>query len=334
MSANLDVVRALDRRLGPHEGSWPEMQWACPFCLERRGRESAKKKLRVNMAKGYATCYSCGYGSRSLWSLFRGVFGAITPELKDVLSGVDRYVDRSSDSVWADVVSRIYADHVVSSKTLEPQPLPAEALPIWGGDKPCGRARDYVAYRGVSEAVGRLYDLRYCYSGRYAGHIVFPVYMGGTQVFWTTRVATREDVKIKSQNPANVDGFHSKKTVLLNYDNAVGQPVVFLTEGPFSCASFRRRGIASLGRKLSDAQVSLISALVPFGLKELVVAYDDDAWSEADEAAQMLGGRVPLVTIARFDYGDPNSRRRELSSIVSRRGPYNALASARQRLLS
>ena len=45
------LLRYLEKRLGSFTGSGPEYQFWCPFCIDRVGDESSKRKLRFNDAK-------------------------------------------------------------------------------------------------------------------------------------------------------------------------------------------------------------------------------------------------------------------------------------------
>jgi DNA primase len=146
--------------------------------------------------------------------------------------------------------------------------------------------------------------------------LVFPVYQGQQQVYFTTRYCG--DDRLKSLHARNIDGFFTAKQCILNYDNLVGAPHVFLVEGPFDVMAFDHAG-ALFGKSASPVQVRLLEQLVRAGLQELTIALDSDALSEAYTLRTELSGVIPRVTVLELDEGDPWSRRDDLEDFISAR---------------
>ena len=71
----------------------------------------------------------------------------------------------------------------------------------------------------------------------YGARIVFPVVMGGMQVYDTNR-SRAPDVVNKSKNPPNKPGYYTKSHCLLGFDNCIGVKQVAVVEGPFSMLAF------------------------------------------------------------------------------------------------
>lgn len=295
----------LVRVCGAPKGSGPEYQFACPFCLARRGSESDKPTLNVNVNRGKAKCFRCEYGTSSVKGLMFELFGRQLPaDAQEAISGFTGEDEINLGvGVYAETVLRLSGvERAGSDKSdLLPIPMPKDCTDL------TRRALRYARGRGINEDVVRMYGLMQAHQGRYRGHIIFPVKMFGDVVYWTTRYAgDPPDGRPKSDNPPKMVGYHGKSTCLLNFDNAMGQRKIRLTEGPFSCASYGRACVASLGRVLSEEQVRLLRVLKKNGTKELVIAYDHLAESYAVRAAQAVNGIFDKTTIQLFDSGDPN----------------------------
>lgn len=307
----------LTDRLGSYIGHGPEYEFQCPFCLERRGSESTKRKLRVNAVKGAAYCHRCGYAARTVKQLLLDITdGRADAATQEVFEGAP--VTAVSD--LRDRIASLSAPD--KPVPLEPVLIPEETIPLWpyvGGEKVPFRIRPAFAYlrrRGVTDEMIVNYDIGYCAAGRYARRLVFPVYQGQEQIYFTTRDCG--DSRVKSLHARSVDGFYTSKQCILNYDNLIGAPHIFLVEGPFDMMAFDHAG-ALFGKTASSAQIALLEVLVNAGLEELTVSLDADALADAYKLARAIVGIVPKVTVIELDEGDPWSRRADLQSFVAQR---------------
>lgn len=303
------LIEYLDGRLGKHAGKFPEMQWHCPFCLNRRGSESAQAKFRFNADQGKGTCFRCGYGTRTVEKLLRDLNGGkLLASEQELLAGdiVPVDVSRLAD----EVLVRFYARHTapVIGK-LRPVPLPVEYVPLWTFPlHPIYvQGRAYLTkMRKLDPAKLEEYRIGYCAHGRYAQRVVFPVFQNGKQVYFTTRYAG--DHEVKSLNPENASGFFHKTDVLYNYDQCVGKPEVYLGEGPLDTIAMNPAA-GFLGKRVSPAQMDLLQALSEHGTKEFVVGLDPDASREAYDTFQDLSDNFPRVSYLPMSGGDPYDNR-------------------------
>ena len=312
MSRLLDY---LETRLGTYSGgSTGEYQFHCPFCIDRKGDESDQRKLWINIDKGMVVCYRCHYGSQGLAWFFRCLNGGVIrlEELR-LLKGEAPLLAEGT-TVDDAVYELLFSRSKPNVQTLKPVALPDEYVSLTQCYLGNRRARNYLKRRGIPKFRARDYSVGYCETGEYANFLIFPVFQFGQVVYFTNRYCGNR--KLKTKNPPNVEGYYTAGSVLLNYDSVLGRRRVVLVEGAFDCMAYGRDAIASVGRTLSSAQVTLIEYLVHNGLQELVISYDSDAVLETKKAYEALVGRVPKVSVVLLDSGDPHERRRELKKLV------------------
>lgn len=315
----VSLVEYLDRRLGRHTGSGPEYSWFCPACIDREGSDSATPKLHVNVDKAVGHCFRCEYGFRSFERLFRYMNGG-TLSLEE--SRILRRTKKRKS------LREALADRRKPVK-LKPVPLPPERVDTVSTS--AARARAYLAKRGVSKEKIDQFRIQFCPYGRYAGYLLFPISIDGEDVYFTTRFAGNVS-KMKSKNRPKEDGFHSKDTVLFNYDNVVGQPLVALVEGPFDAMAFDH-AVGLLGKSISDSQVALIGQLAKRGLRELVITLDAEAGRDAIAIYRKLVGHVAKVTVLFLPEGDPHDLRERLPKLLSSRREPTAADFVRHRAM-
>jgi len=323
------LVAYLDQRLGSHIGHEPELQWFCPFCIDRLGDESDARKLRVNTVKGVAICFRCGFEG-NLRTMFMELNGGYIRLVEHALLKGEMRVEWA-ESLRATVLKILYATPDGAADELKPVPLPDDAEHLTRCQTGVyARGFNYFTkIRGIPPRFLELFDVRYCVGGRYAQRLIFPVVMNGQYVYFTSRYCGKH--KLKSLNPKNEDGHFTKEHTLMNFDRAVGAKVVALVEGPFDCMA-HKDAVAMFGKKPSAAQVALLETLVDYGLEEVVVSLDPDASKEMDDTVRRLYGRVPKVTALPLAYGDPDERRDELPELMEQRRDLTVADRVRQRL--
>lgn len=312
------LLEYLDRRLGAHRGRGPEHTWHCPACIDRIGSESDTPKLHVNIDRRVGHCFRCDFGFRSFEGLFRYINnGKLTLEEGRLLR---RAIRQHPDGPIASVIQALGREHK-RKFDLRPVRVPREMVDLTVDPLPmtARRAMSYLTRRGVGLEEIAHHSIGFCPAGDYGGYLVFPVHVGGRQVYFTTRFAGQS--RMKSKNPPKADGYHTKATVLLNYDACVGEKLIGIVEGPFDMMAWGN-AVGLMGKDISDEQVVLIEALVDHGLEEVVVSLDAEAGREAIAVYRKLVGRVPNVSILFLDDGDPFDRRDELDTLLrDRREP-------------
>lgn len=317
----------LESRLGKSTGRGDEKHFFCPFCIDKLGDESSKRKFGFNIDNGKCYCFRCQYGTSSLERFFRDLNnGALRFIELSIIRGETKPPSRD----LAAAVSNILKTENVNNKDLKPVPLPAEYKDLTlCHSLSVRRGHEYLKTRGITPAQIAHYKIGYCPTGRYAQRLIFPVFQNGKQVYFTSRYCGNHDQK--GLNPLNEDGSFRRECCLLNYDNAVGAKMVLIVEGAFDMMAHAST-VALMGKVMSDVQVSLVEDLAKHGLEEAVVVLDPDASKEADEIYKRLLGRVPRVSILRLGYGDPHDRREELPGLLETRSGFNFSASVRARL--
>lgn len=314
------LVTYLDERLGSHRGNGPEFTWHCPACIDRIGSESSTPKLHVNTVRAKGHCFRCDYGFHDFEQLFRYLNNG---KLKlSELRMIRKDAQLLADGPTASVMAALKLDEKKQKKRkLRAVELP-KMVPLF--KKPVVmRARkglNYLHSRGVSDEQIAHHGIHYCSrDDNYGGYLVFPVLQGDELIYFTTRYAGLiKGRALKSKNPPKSDGFHAKSTVLLNYDDCVGEEVVALVEGPFDVMAWGN-AIGLLGKDISDQQVALIEQLVAHGLEEIVISLDDEAGKQAINIWRRLTGRVPNVSILFLEHGDPWDRRDSLARLSRER---------------
>lgn len=309
------LVEYLERKLGKSAGRGAERHFHCPFCIDRVGSESSARKLDVNIRKGVASCYRCGFKG-NLDRIFRTLNrGTLTIEEAALCQGEVRVVPK--ETLKGTVREMLKPED--DGTALLPEPPPKET--IWLADPKNARLganglRYFLGRRALHPSLIAKYNVGYCATGEYANRLVFPVYQGGSAVYFSTRYCG--DHVIKAKNPEWRTGHLAKTDVIWNYDGLVGKPIVVICEGVISAMAFEDAG-ALFGKTISPRQIQLILDLVPHGLEEVIVALDPDAGRYAESIYYALNGKVPLCSVLYLDYGDPDERRADLPRLLEGR---------------
>lgn len=317
------LVEYLDLRLGAHQGYGPEYRWPCPECVDRTGDESSKPKLNVNVSRGLGHCYRCGFAFRSFEQFFRRLNNGklLLQEARLIRREIALPEEGGTLSAVREVLAGDQSDTV---SRFRPVPLPAEMCAL--SSRLARHALQYLRGRGVTPEMIERHQIGYCPSGRYAGYLVFPVFQDGEQVYFTTRYAGSTKDAMKSNNPPKAEGVHSKATCLLGHDLAIKHKRVVIVEGPFDMMAFGGTAVALMGKAISDVQVALLTKMVSAGVREFVVALDQDASAKTQDTYARLVGRVPKVTTMSFRSGDPWDNREQLGQLMQHRGSMSVLS--------
>lgn len=316
----------LDQKLGKHEGREPEIQYHCPFCIDRKGSDSSKATLRVSTKKGKATCFRCDFRAGSVGVLLSAVLRRhVSPEELEALSAPADGTEAAR--LAQSVMGILYPFEGAAKATLEPAAYPDPTVDLNKAPQNLvtRTAWNYLKERGADAGHVLRHAIGYCSAGRYRRRLIFPVIMDGTVVYSTNRYCG--DHVMKSDNPVNVDGHYRKEDCLLGFDRARGAKVVAITEGPFSMMAFDDlddlgvRPVALMGKTISPEQVRLLKRLVDEGTEEFAVATDPDA-DEMKVAAPICDmGCAVRVTRVPLEKGDPWDDRAELRALWDLRTP-------------
>lgn len=318
------LVEYLTDKLGEGRGTGAERHYHCPFCIDREGSESSKRKLDINILNGKARCYRCGYKAGNLERLLRSFNRGSLPLVEaTILVG---FMPRETSATLLKSVTAIFEQNTEDTvKAVTPVPLPPEFVMLEDiKDTVVGRLPvNYMKERGAGEELWPHFTIGYAASGTYARRLVFPIFMHGELVYFTSRYCGKHD--LKSLNPPMTPEHVSRSDVLFNYDSCVGAKVIAVAEGPFSVMAFADPelecpAVGTLGKEVSESQLALIRGLVAQGLEEVVVSFDPDAGKATDGMMAALQGVVPVVTALKLDHGDPWDRRADLRELLANRG--------------
>ena len=328
------LIEYLESRLGPSVVSgrgWNEFY--CPFCIDRMGDESSKRKFGVNTVEQRAHCFRCNYTATTLIRLFMDLSGGnLRMDEIAILRGEVK-LPEASRLIRDEVLLMIYGDKKVKDEELTAPDLPKHLIWLTQRQhrKRCEAAITYLEGRGVGlEEIARS-NIGYCLAGDHAGHLIFPVMQHGEMVCWTTRTI-RKRAYLKSKNPKKVEGQHGRSTCLLGYDQCVGEKIVALCEGPFDRLA-HEVAVALMGKELSGIHIRLLKELAALGMEELVISLDAFEVRTVDKMYAALKDQLPCrVSVLSLDSGDPDERRGELSELMESRGTPTIASRVRGRL--
>jgi hypothetical protein len=320
----------------PALGRGPEYQFHCPFCIDVIGDESSKRKLGINIVKARGGCYKCETGFRTWEQFFRRLNGGYL-RIEEIQ--LLRFQPKIPRDGLVEATEKLLhpALEEETRMRLKARRLPYECdtfADMTSKVRASLRYRaplGYLKRRGVTDWHIERYRIGYCAEGDLANYLVFPVFQGEKQVYYTTRFCGDSDRVPKSNNPKNEDGYFSTSSVLLNFDQCRGQERIALVEGAFDMMAFEYAA-ATLGKHMSDRQLDLFRVLVDEGLQEVVVARDPGAGKEMYADYKALLPIVPEVSVLALDAGDPWSRRDDLPDLLPGRGAPDAATLVQQLL--
>lgn len=320
------LLEYLEERLGRSSGNGEERSFHCHKCIEILGDESSSKKLGINLRKGMAKCFRCGYKAHDLERLFRDMNkGALRLVEAQIIAGEAKL---PKETLTEYMNNWIQGDKETTAKALRNQILPRETVSILDPKAKVGY-RYMVEKRGIDPDLLVKYELGYAPDGDYGNRVIFPVIQNGAQVYFTTRYCG--DHVMKAKNPPNIDGYLKKTDVLWNYDGVRGKAIVTVCEGAISGMAFSD-SVALLGKEISETQLAMITDLVPYGLEELIIALDADAGKYSERIYERVSSRVPACSILYFDHGDPDERREDLPRLLEARKAPDLMSRVRSRM--
>ncbi len=315
------VVTVAESRLAPGHSAGNYR-----FCLEVPGTNN----FYLGNGALVSNCHQCG-GWKDLLHLVRALLGKVPRSLTRAKLGVE-LVDYVRDSY-----ARARADLKDGDARVTVE-LPKEFIPLSSAVRDSiGRAvrRYLMEEREVTEMEIEEVGVGYATEGRFKGYAIFPVYVGGELVTYTSRRVL--SVGSKAQHaPAS-----KSHLAIFNYDVAAAMSArrVFVGEGPFDAWAFQRRadrydaGVALLGKVLHDDQARLLDHLP---CDELCVCLDDTEhdrtkWTAA-RLAKMTSKRVSYILLPEGS-GDPHENRHRLPRFIDRRTDMDLMTGAVRLLL-
>lgn len=330
LRALLETARALGQPDRSAKGR--EVDYKCPFCLQRG--YSRVSHLHVNYEKNCALCHQCG-GWKDLLGLVRALYGEVPSSLMRAQIGED-FVD-----ALRAMLARRQTEDVDTERA--PIALPPEFVAF--GSTPPERGMGAIVWRyltgpppdqrGLPPEFLEEIGAGFCADGRYGGYAIFPVFVAGVLVTFTSRRVVGVSSKVQHGESAG------SRYAVFNYDPVAQQRArrVFIGEGPFDGWAFHRHvapddgGVALLGKVLHDEQCRLLDALP---CEELCVCLDDTEHQRTMDAAAKLArltGKQVSYILLNEGNGDPHKNRRYLPWYVRRRVAFDPVMTRLQTLL-
>lgn len=290
----------------------------CPVC-------KSKEKLYIDKRSGRAICFrqkdiDCPTSSTALID----VVCALTEEpLESVES---KYFDILKERKWNNFKSNFSSSEDLESldglkiedndfnvfkyldtpkaKPTTPQldaiQIPHDFYPLHSPEAMLGA--EYLATRGLNINALAKYDIRFSPT---LNRVIFPVIMDGKWVGWQARTI----YKNVEPRMLNLAGEWKSKSVMF-YDNVLRSDFVIIAEGAVSALKWEKVGsfVATMGKTVSQTQLHLI---LKGHIKEVYLAFDPDAYADADKIAERIRRINPKVKIfwlpvpkGKEDFGD------------------------------
>jgi DNA primase len=272
----MNLISLLSQILGDYKqfGNG-EHYFQCPFC------HNHKKKFAINTVKTVFHCWHCGAKGRSLITLFKRL--DVSPsQLKELRT------------LLPDEQIRNY----VEEETTTDLHLPPGYKPLWVSSKNIHylNALKYLKNRGIAGYDIIRYQMGYAMDGPYANRIIVPSYDANNKLnYFIAR--SFYDSGIKYKNPPV-----SKNVVMFENQINWKMPLV-LCEGVFDAVAIRRNAIPILGKFVPK---KLLKTMIKHQVKDVYVALDEDALTEAREIENSLSNYGMNVKLVNLDKKDPS----------------------------
>lgn len=293
MSLSNKIVAYLSDEYGLRESTNGWLETDCPFCCK-------KNKLCVNPEYNYLKCWVCDFKGDIYYFL------ELTEKLrfKEAVELISSYREQSY-SLPTSQRRTFNSLNVfnVSSKFS----FPCAYKPILDGDNHLSRlARAYL--------IRRKFDLEYLADKGFGyvdevcedrtkdlfGYIIMPFSRNGIYYYYNARNYMSSHLRYK--NPSTEDFGIGKADLLWNEDALLQAKKLWIMEGVFSALTIGDDAIATMGKAVSNSQVSKI---LKSSAKEVVIAFDPNTWKESiDLASKLLNYKA--VKLLDLKTGDPN----------------------------
>ena len=272
----MNLISLLSQILGDYkEFGKGEVYFTCPFC------HNHKRKFAVNVLKNAFHCWHCGAKGRSLITLFKklDVSPSQLKELRSLLSD-----DQIKNYIEEETNTDLY--------------LPPGFKPLWIPSKSIHyiNAIKYLKNRGITGYDIIRYQMGYTMDGPYASRIIIPSYDSNNKLnYFLARSFYESGLKYK--NPPV-----SKNVIVFENQINWKMPLV-LCEGVFDAIAIRRNAVPLLGKFVPR---KLLKMMIKNKVREVYVALDDDAITEAREIEQNLSQYGIDVKLVNLDKKDPS----------------------------
>jgi DNA primase len=284
-----DVVLFLEEHCADVNQHGDEVETLCVNCQDHEMSTNVNSKL--------GQCWKCGF-KYNLVTLVMTTLGIPYAAAREFITKrAYLHIDRDLD----DMVRPTEEHGIVPFGQLKPEKLPDDFESIYDNDDEMSRIiKEYMRSRGIGPRLWRRFGIGYSLEHKYFNCVIIPVTYEGRQVYFTSRSVKGSK---KFRNPPDREGYHSKQTVLLGYDQLdLDLNFVCIGEGPFDALSLPN-GLSPMGKNLSDTQIGM---LVSLPVPEVFICLDGGARDDAMKLAESLVD-YKFVSVVEFPNDtDPN----------------------------
>lgn len=255
-----------------------EALFHCPSCKHH------KKKLSINLPTQKFQCWVCGFKGHKAYRILQKTNASPTHYTR--LQDLNKSYNFKEKKIY------------IKENSIQ---LPKEFKPLFPPtNNPTHQSaiKYLTEIRGLTQIDSIKYNIGYCDNGLFKNMIIFPSYDSEGDLNYFVGRSFLADSYIKHRQPkgANKDmiGFE----YYINWD----LPVI-LCESPLDAISIKRNAIPLYGKKIHN---KLMSKLMSSKVKQVYLALDSDAMSNALEYAEKLMSFGKEVFIMDFGDKDPN----------------------------
>lgn len=246
-------------KLYDYRNGW--LKGDCPYC--------GKHKFGVDVNKGRANCFACGNKLSPLKVIMELEDLETKPQLYHLLNtfeGVDFLEPKIEIREW--------------KKVELPESFRLLSL---GNSMLSELARNYMRGRGFNITSLTMKGIGYCTKGEYAGFIIFPFYQNNELIYFIGRQFIQMGERFK--NPSVEDFGLGKSMLTYNVDSLLIYRKIYLVESIPNSITIGDNSIATLGKKVSNYQLSMI---LRSPVEDVVLGFDPDAIADTIRLALKL----------------------------------------------
>lgn len=251
-----------------------ELRFRCPTCHTKGKTRDTSGHLHINARVEKFNCFRCGWkGPVSYLFQVLGIQStASVQDWAEVARNMSLFNDGMPDPTkkHSDNTTEIGYPCLTVHPAYVQEAWSYLTRPKHEGGR--GLTNQHIAYYGICAAT----------DGKYVGRVFIPTLFNGKVVFWVARSYMDHDQKYL--NPPGI----SKVDYVFGLQQAKSYDTVIITEGVFSAIAAGPNAVATFGKAVSDNQRKMIADA---GFKQVVVALDGDARTEAIKLAQWFSIR-------------------------------------------
>lgn len=269
------LENALTDNLGDPLRIEDELRYNCPFCDDGRNRH----KLYVSTDKRVWNCFNCGRHGY-ITSLLAKIYDVDYKEANDIASslGISALTISPNSEISDEEKLLVYVKNTtVNENKKDDDNLELKPAPFIHGYKSLKdnymlpEAKPFLKYinkRGFTSDDIVKHGIGYVTDGYFRkpdsdiisvnNSLVFLTYgLDGKYIYWNTR-SIEPNPYVKSINAPIYDGCYSKKTAIFNFNSAIKEKNIVITEGVPDAITLGNSGVGTFGKQVTSEQIKLI----------------------------------------------------------------------------